>query len=81
MQVELTEGSGWIRMRVKDLASKHYKGLQLFRVDGDFRWLPGDSSGEPIATVADFFGETEIDFAEEYLLLHGNDLVSLPWED
>lgn len=82
MKVETSDedSSVWIKIRVNDLVSYHTQDLALYRVDEQFVWRAKTEDFELVASVEDFFGESELDFAEEYLLLHGNDEIAYPWE-
>lgn len=82
MEIEKGEdGTAWIRETVENLAGHYREGRRLYRVNSDFEWRAPDDSLELVALAQDFFGENELDFASEYLLLHGKDEIALPWED
>ena len=74
MRVEKNDdGSAWIFETVRNLAAHYYAGRRLYLAGQEFRWSEHDDGHPLVASAEDFFGETELDFAEEYLLLHGDD--------
>lgn len=79
MKFETENGQTTFQFTVGELAQHHWSGNKLFRTEDGFEWRQGGAD-EAVATVEEIFGEKEIEFAEEYLLLHFNDDVTWFYE-
>ncbi|WP_372371114.1 hypothetical protein [Candidatus Uabimicrobium sp. HlEnr_7] len=67
----------------KVLAKYYYQNKNLYKINGHFEWLK--EAQVPmnvvfITSVAEIYGEEQLDFADEYLLLHGEEYKNFFWE-
>ncbi|BBM87702.1 hypothetical protein [Candidatus Uabimicrobium amorphum] len=83
--MKIKQHDGWWEFSEKEkiLAQYHYQQKHLYKVVDSFVWAcEKDVSGgaQLVTSVADIYAEESLDFAEEYLLLHGEDEKTFFWE-
>ncbi len=83
--MKIKQHDGWWEFSEKQkiLARYHYQNKNLYKIDENFVWLQKSevpASGIFITSVADIYDEESLDFAEEYLLLYGEEYQRFFWE-
>ena len=83
--MKIKQHDGWWEFTEKEkrLAQYHYQQKHLYKVADSFVWLceknvPGGA--QFITSVEEIYAEESLDFAQEYLLLHGEDEKTFFWE-
>lgn len=84
--MKIKQHDGWWEFteKEKQLAQYHYQQKHLYKVADSFVWLCEENipcGAQFITSVTEIYGEESLDFAQEYLLLHGEDEKTFFWEN